>query len=177
MSSREARLIMSVISLLSLVWSLGSHVPRTKAWVVRYGRAGRVCFCTVGPDHVGFVLVFFIGGSEKTKHGSRLVDIGGLDGTDRFTTSSFSLQLSICHCYRASLLYNNDLITRTVLGFWECEVISVTQANALCSIGNVLCAGNPQVGDDFEVGKYKDRLELAYVSYPTITQSVRGPLS
>jgi hypothetical protein len=85
-----------------------------------------VRFCTVGPNHVGFVLVFFIGGSEKTKHGSRLVDIGGLDGTDRFTTSSFSLQLSICHCYRASLPYNNDLITRTVLGFWECEVISVT---------------------------------------------------
>ena len=60
MSPRETRLIMSVVSLLSLVGLSGSHVPRTKAWGVSYGRA-------VSPNRVGFVLVFFIGGIRRGK--------------------------------------------------------------------------------------------------------------
>ena len=62
MSPRETRLIISVVSLLSLVGLSGSHAPRTKAWGVSYGRAVGVRSCTVGPNRVGFVLVFFIGG-------------------------------------------------------------------------------------------------------------------
>jgi hypothetical protein len=62
MSSRETRLIMSVVSLFSIVGLSGSHAPRTKAWSVSYGRAVGVRSCTVSPNRVGFVLVFFIGG-------------------------------------------------------------------------------------------------------------------
>lgn len=67
MPPRETRLIMSVVSLLSLVGLSGSHVPRTKAWGVSYGRAVGVPSCTVSPNRVGFVLVFFIGGIRRGK--------------------------------------------------------------------------------------------------------------
>jgi len=66
-SPREMRLIMSVVSLLSLLGLSGSHAPRTKAWGVSYGRAVGVRSCTVGPHRVGFVLVFFIRGIRRGK--------------------------------------------------------------------------------------------------------------
>jgi hypothetical protein len=47
----------------------------------------------------------------------------------------------------------------------------VIQSNVPCGFAYVLCTGNLRLGDDLEVGKCK--LELAYMSYPTITQSVR----
>jgi hypothetical protein len=107
MSPREARLIMSVISLLSLVWSLGSHVPRTKAWVVRYGRAVGVRFGTVGPNRVGFVLVFSIRGSERQsmiRNSSILAGLMGRTGLQLLFLCSFLFVTAIVLSFLTTMI-------------------------------------------------------------------------